>query len=742
MVEQCRISYHKRLVLTHKVTQVAAVSPRFHRYFLIVGCCQLANSAANHGPSAGYHHARVFLVGSRALVLDRVCTECLCLAVLPRSLVSTAAVPVSFRHVQESTRRDECERGKMNERRKTPSGRKRLEEPLTRPREPTRPPRMRTQQNRDNNTVHRNVIHAEKVAMTTLDENVNRVPRVYTTNEPVDHISWQERIEKVSLASPDNEADEGKPIPIVLAHPDHTFELNEEALEKILLQNDVKDRSVVVVSVAGAFRKGKSFLLDFFLRYMNSQYNNNNKVESWLGKEDEPLRGFSWKGGSERDTTGILMWSKVFPGTLPTGEKVAIILMDTQGAFDSQSTVRDCATVFALSTMLSSLQIYNLSQNIQEDDLQHLQLFTEYGRLALEKSGSTPFQKLQFLVRDWSYPYEAEYGAKGGQKILQRRLEISDRQHPELQSLRKHIQSCFSDISCFLMPHPGLNIATNPYFDGRLSEIQVEFKEQLKVLIPMLLAPENLVTKKINGQIVKARDLVEYFKSYIKIYKGDELPEPKSMLVATAEANNLSAVAEAKDIYMRSMENICGGGQPFLATASLEKEHTASVDKALQFFQNKRKMGGQEFSEMYREKLIKDMDEAFIQFKAQNENKNVFKAMRTAAVYGVVAVIMYILSGLFGLTGLYILANTCNFILGLCILALILWAYISYSGDFRSFGEVLDDMANMLWYNFMKPFYQQFVEKSVHVAVVQAAEMAANSTLNATVTANGKPKLS
>lgn len=257
-----------------------------------------------------------------------------------------------------------------------------------------------------------------------------------------------------------------------------------------------------------------------------------------MGKDDEPLKGFSWRGGSERDTTGILMWSHIFPATLPSGERVAIILMDTQGAFDSQSTVRDCATVFALSTMLSSVQIYNLSQNIQEDHLQHLQLFTEYGRLALEKSGSTPFQRLQFLVRDWCYPYEADYGAEGGQKVLQRRLEISNKQHPELQSLRKHIKSCFSDISCFLMPHPGLKIATNPKFDGRLSEIESEFKEQLKVLIPMILAPENLVTKKIDGQVVKARDLLEYFKSYIKIYKGDELPEPKSMLVVSI-INNL-----------------------------------------------------------------------------------------------------------------------------------------------------------------------------------------------------------
>ena len=65
--------------------------------------------------------------------------------------------------------------------------------------------------------------------------------------------------------------DSGRPIQIVVSHSDHTFELDEDALANILLQDEVKDRSVVVVSVAGAFRKGKSFLLDFFLRYMNSK---------------------------------------------------------------------------------------------------------------------------------------------------------------------------------------------------------------------------------------------------------------------------------------------------------------------------------------------------------------------------------------------------------------------------------------------------------------------------------------
>ncbi|KAH8242663.1 hypothetical protein KR032_000949 [Drosophila birchii] len=515
----------------------------------------------------------------------------------------------------------------------------------------------------------------------------------------------------------------GSAVQVINASEEHTFVLNEEALSEVLMRDEVKDRFVCVVSVAGAFRKGKSFLLDFFLRYLYSKYVHHD-VSDWLGDESEPLSGFSWRGGSERDTTGILMWSDIFLHDYPSGDKIAIILLDTQGAFDSQSTVRDCATVFALSTMLSSVQIYNLSQNIQEDDLQHLQLFTEYGRLALADTGKKPFQRLQFLVRDWSFPYEAEYGALGGDKILKKRLEVSDKQHPELQSLRRHISSCFTEVACFLMPHPGLNVATNPQFDGKLKDITPEFKNSLRTLVPMLLAPDNLVYKEISGQRVRARDLIQYFQSYMNIYKGNELPEPKSMLVATAEANHLTAVAAAKELYQQLMEEVCGGTRPYLSTAHLETEHIRVKDKALFQFATKRKMGGEEFTEKFRQQLEDDLEEVFVNYRAHNESKNIFKAARTPAVYFACAVIMYILSGIFGLVGLYTFANFCNLVMGVALLTLALWAYIRYSGELSDFGGKLDDFATLMWEKFMRPIYHGCMEKGIQHVATHATEMA------------------
>ncbi|XP_072887258.1 atlastin-3-like [Hemitrygon akajei] len=101
---------------------------------------------------------------------------------------------------------------------------------------------------------------------------------------------------------------------------DHSFQLDEAALESILLRESVRDLNVMVLSVAGAFRKGKSFLLDFMLRYLYKQ--KMGSTSNWLGRDDKPLTGFSWRGGSDPDTNGIQIWTELFIVKQPSGKKV------------------------------------------------------------------------------------------------------------------------------------------------------------------------------------------------------------------------------------------------------------------------------------------------------------------------------------------------------------------------------------------------------------------------------------
>ncbi|KAL1481077.1 hypothetical protein MTO96_050488 [Rhipicephalus appendiculatus] len=171
----------------------------------------------------------------------------------------------------------------------------------------------------------------------------------------------------------------------------------------------------------------------------------------------------------------------------PDGQEVAVLFMDTQGLFDSKSTVAENAAIFALSVMTSSVQIYNIFHNIQEDHLQHLEFFTKYGQLAQKESTGKPFQRLVFLVRDSN---NGTYGADAGRALIQGRLEAKKSLRPQLQELRKYINDNFSAIDCFLMP------------------------------------------VKLTG-LQESRD-----KAYVEAFRDGELPEPKSMLQERQEYFN------------------------------------------------------------------------------------------------------------------------------------------------------------------------------------------------------------
>lgn len=201
------------------------------------------------------------------------------------------------------------------------------------------------------------------------------------------------------------------------------------------------------------------------------------------------------------------MWSEMFTHDYENGEKVAIILLDTQGIFDHQSSRRDCTTTFALNMMFALVQCYNIMQNIQKDDLGNLEMFTEYGRVALQQSNEKLFQKLVFLVRNWPNSFEIGHGWQD--QVIDEVLNGNDKQALESQQTQTRIKSSFDLVTAFLMPFPGKTIAQGR-FTGKLSEIDKEFLDSMKELVPAIFAPGKLIIKTINSQKVRVNDLLSY----------------------------------------------------------------------------------------------------------------------------------------------------------------------------------------------------------------------------------------
>lgn len=60
----------------------------------------------------------------------------------------------------------------------------------------------------------------------------------------------------------------GKPMNLMKFDDEENIIIDAETLDNTFLHPEVKDRKIVAVSIVGAFRKGKSFLMDYALRYM------------------------------------------------------------------------------------------------------------------------------------------------------------------------------------------------------------------------------------------------------------------------------------------------------------------------------------------------------------------------------------------------------------------------------------------------------------------------------------------
>ncbi|CAN0473410.1 unnamed protein product [Hapterophycus canaliculatus] len=71
------------------------------------------------------------------------------------------------------------------------------------------------------------------------------------------------------------------------------------------------------------------------------------------GQEESGMRSFEWRGGVERMTTGIWVWSEPFIRKTGEGKEVAVLVVDTQGMFDNETSMGLTACIFAVSTLVS-----------------------------------------------------------------------------------------------------------------------------------------------------------------------------------------------------------------------------------------------------------------------------------------------------------------------------------------------------------------------------------------------------
>lgn len=334
-----------------------------------------------------------------------------------------------------------------------------------------------------------------------------------------------------------------------------------------------------------------------------------------MGTPDDPLKGFSWRSGTARITNGVIFWSDVFFCDKPDGQKLAILVVDTQGLFDNQTSTADNSKIFSLSTLLSSIQILNLHGLVQEDHLQYLQFATEYAKFTTnnKQQDFKPFQSFMFLLRDWNNPDEYAFGVDGGQRYLDNLLIIKPGQPEELKSVRNFIKSSFDKLSCCLMPYPGKSVARDSTYDGRWLLMEEEFLDELKAVIPKLLKAENLVTKKINNVEMSGDQVSEYFQQYVELFKTGSAVQPQSIYETTIDKFMSKVVERCYEVYKN---HVNGARNSMADEGGVESVYVASKNVAIAAYKVEKKMGTAEHIEKFKNILIKKMEVDSIEWKA------------------------------------------------------------------------------------------------------------------------------
>ena len=376
--------------------------------------------------------------------------------------------------------------------------------------------------------------------------------------------------------------------------------LDAGVVRSFLLSKEVADKPVVVISVAGAFRTGKSFLLNSMTRYLKAS-----DKSRWL---DDKSESFPWKGGEQAHTNGMTM-SQPIPVTLQSGEEAVLLLMDTQGIFDENSTKTDSTKIFALSTLLSSVQIFNLMQNLKSDDLENLMFFAEYGRLAMENTEGKPFQNLLFLIRDWPHTQDRALGSQGGTGLVEQRLSGSKEGQVQI---REHIRSCFTSVKGFLLPYPGEKVTGSATFTGDAEDMKPDFTTALEQLMSELLSPESLSVKMNGSRPMTCRQLATLIQTYTDLFRSEKLPDARSILQVVAEASNMAAVNDELLTYTKRMMELLGEDAPRLDEKLLNDEREKARKDALKSLDLQKTLNDPTKTEDYYSHLLLDKIEDWL----------------------------------------------------------------------------------------------------------------------------------
>ncbi|XP_073705733.1 guanylate-binding protein 2 [Garra rufa] len=325
--------------------------------------------------------------------------------------------------------------------------------------------------------------------------------------------------------------------PVCLIENDEKGKLHVKKEAKDIL--DGINQPVVVVSVVGLYRTGKSYLM--------------NRL---AGKQS----GFALGSTIESKTKGIWMWCVPHPKK----EGHTLVLLDTEGLGDiEKGDAKHDTWIFCLAVLLSSTLVYNslgVIDNMALEKLHYVTELTENIRVKAEvgqhEDESADFMRVfpsfVWAVRDFTLELKRGDKVITSDEYLEGALKLksgSSRETEQYNLPRRCLRHFFAVRKCFVFPRPAGTQNMRRMEQLTEKELDSEFLEQANTFCNYVY--NNSEPKTVTGgRAVTGTALGNLAEVYVEAIRSGNVPCLENAVMSLAKIQNVRAEDEALQLYM------------------------------------------------------------------------------------------------------------------------------------------------------------------------------------------------
>ncbi|XP_062961861.1 guanylate-binding protein 4-like [Cynocephalus volans] len=381
--------------------------------------------------------------------------------------------------------------------------------------------------------------------------------------------------------------------------------VNPKALEIL----DKISQPVTVVTIAGQYRTGKSYLMNRLARQNH---------------------GFPLGSTIRSETKGIWMWCLPHPSK----PNHTLVLLDTEGLGDvEKGDPKNDLWIFALAVLLSSTFVYNSMSTINHQALEQLHYVTELTGLIRAKSSPRPadvedstefvsfFPDFVWTVRDFVLELVLDGHPITEDEYLENALKLIPGKNPKIQSSnmpRECIRHFFPKRKCFVFDRPTSDKKLLAHVE-QLSEDQLDcnFQSQSKNFCSYIFT--HAKTKNLReGIIVTGNRLRTLVVTYVDAINNGSVPCLENAVTTLAQCENTVAVQKAADHYSEQMAQRVRF--PTDTLQELLDVHAACEREALAVFME---LSFKDENREFQKKLMDTIEKKKKDFSLQNEEASV-----------------------------------------------------------------------------------------------------------------------